>query len=228
MCYYAVITCRSLAWFLLTIVADLFILTAMESPKWLVGPQSYIIDDSMAENTTIQRYPSVGINTRCILMKNVNAVNFNCGPFDLDGFATENNVYPLPWKFARFFIVLGFIIMTLTLILTLATFCRQSIFGKSIHTITGSAQAFAAICVLIALFLHPFAWGHDRVKRLCGSESSAYWPSDCSLGWSLYCAIISVIFGFVCASMSIKAESANMNINVKRRIEAGERLLCVM
>ncbi|XP_055320866.1 LHFPL tetraspan subfamily member 2 protein [Sitodiplosis mosellana] len=224
MCY-VVITCRSLAWFLLTLVADLFILTAMKTPKWLEGPQPYIISDSVAENTTITRYPSVGINTRCVL---VNKVSFTCGPFDHDGLTTDNDHYPLPWKFAKVFIVLGFVIMTLTLLLTIATFCRQSIFGKSIHTVTGSAQALAAICVLIALFLHPFAWGHSRVQRLCGAESSAYWPSDCKIGWALYCAIISVILGFICASMSLKAESANMNINVKRRIEAGERLLCVM
>lgn len=116
----------------------------------------------------------------------MNKVHFSCGPFDLDGFSTDDNVYPLPWKFAKFFITLGFVIMTLTSLLTIATFCRQSIFGKSIHTITGSAQAIAgdllfyallftieiiifvplsfpiAICVLIALFLHPFGWSHER------------------------------------------------------------------
>lgn len=71
--------------------------------------------------------------------------NFNCGPFDFDGLATDNSVYPLQWKFAKFFITLGFVIMTITTFLTLATCCRQSIFGKSIHTITGSAQAVAGI-----------------------------------------------------------------------------------
>lgn len=186
---------------------------------------------------------------------------------------------------------IGFIIMTLTVFLTLATFCRQSICGKSIHTVIGSAQAVAgkfdspisyllsvhfrsiemlsiamensllfsfhiAICVLISLFLHPFGWGHTRVKRLCGADSEPFWPSDCSLGmlfcihfstefnfivWkfccfkfnlntgnALACAIIGVLLGFGCAAMSIKAESGNMNTSVKRRIEAGERLLCVM
>lgn len=46
-------------------------------------------------------------------------------------------------------------------------------------------------------------------------------------GWAFYCAIISVVLGFVCASISIKAESGNMNANVIRRIERGEKLLCV-
>lgn len=76
---------------------------------------------------------------RCVLMRD----KFNCGRFDLDSLATDSAIYPLPWKFAMVFMVLGFIIMTITTLLTLATFCRQSIFGKSIHTITGSAQAIA-------------------------------------------------------------------------------------
>lgn len=41
---------------------------------------------------------------------------------------------------------------------------------------------FTAICVLIALFLHPFGWGHGRVQRLCGADSEAFWPADCTLG----------------------------------------------
>lgn len=61
MCY-VVITCRSLAWFLLTLVCDLFILTAMVTPKWLIGPQQ--VQFQTSENTTMQRSPSVGINTR--------------------------------------------------------------------------------------------------------------------------------------------------------------------
>lgn len=144
---------------------------------------------------------------RCVLMKD----KFNCGRFDYaDGLWTDNAIYPLPWKFSMVFMALGFIIMTITTFLTLATFCRQSIFGKSIHTITGSAQAIAgkhqayinwiffatflssflwifyiAICVLTALFLHPFGWGHDRVKKLCGKDSEPFWPSDCQLGRQL-------------------------------------------
>lgn len=65
---------------------------------------------------------------------------YHCGPFDFDGFATDNEVYPTPWKASMFFISLGFFILTTTVLLTLLTCCRQSLFGKSIHNITGSAQ----------------------------------------------------------------------------------------
>lgn len=76
----------------------------------------------------------------CVLM---NKAAFHCGTFDLDGLATDNSVYPLPWKISKMCIAVGFLIMTLTIFLTAASCCRQSIFGKSIHTITGSAQAIA-------------------------------------------------------------------------------------
>lgn len=65
---------------------------------------------------------------------------YHCGRFDFDGFATDNFVYPPEWKAAMFFISCGFVILSLTVLLTLITCCRQSIIGKSIHTITGSAQ----------------------------------------------------------------------------------------
>lgn len=43
----------------------------------------------------------------------------------------------------------------------------------------------------------------------------------------MYCAIISVVLCFVCATISVKAESANMRSHIKRRIEGGERLVFV-
>lgn len=69
-----------------------------------------------------------------------NKLHYHCGPFDFDGFATENYVYPPAWKASMFFISFGFFILSATVLLTLITCCRQSIIGKSIHTITGSAQ----------------------------------------------------------------------------------------
>lgn len=80
--------------------------------------------------------------------------HFSCGPFDLDGLATDDHVYPLPWKIAKFFITLGFVIMTLTAIFTVATFCRQSLFGKSIHTIIGSAQAVAGNLLRLYFYIN--------------------------------------------------------------------------
>lgn len=79
---------------------------------------------------------------RCKIM---DKSRYHCGPFDFDGFATDNEVYPIPWKASMFFISLGFFILTTTVLLTLLTCCRQSLFGKSIHNITGSAQVVSGV-----------------------------------------------------------------------------------
>ncbi|KAG4073718.1 hypothetical protein HA402_000942 [Bradysia odoriphaga] len=215
------------------------ILSAIVSPKWLIGPERYTIET----NFTAHRYPSVGIYTRCKIMEKT---RYHCGPFDLDGFATDSEVYPIPWKASMFFISLGFFILTATVLLTLLTCCRQSLFGKSIHNMAGSAQVVSGISVMIAVFLHPIGWGAKRVIRMCGADSEAFYPSECSigktlrhnidrnrqlfiniLGWSLYCAVVGIVLCFICAGISLKAETSNMHSNVKRRIESGERLVCV-
>jgi hypothetical protein len=71
---------------------------------------------------------------------------FNCGAFDINGLLTENYVYPIQWKLAMIFLSFAFVIMTITVSLTLVTFCRQSIFGKSIHNIAGAAQLISGKC----------------------------------------------------------------------------------
>lgn len=99
---------------------------------------------------------------------------------------------------------------------------------------------------MIAVFLHPIGWGAKRVIVMCGADSEAFYPSECSIGkipssfdllpliihqnsigWSLYCAVVGIILCFICAGISLKAETSNMHSNVKRRIESGERLVCV-
>lgn len=107
---------------------------------------------------------------------------YHCGAFDLNGFATDSTIYPTEWKAAMFFISLGFTILSGTVILTLLTCFRQSLFGKSIHTTTGTAQVLAGISIMFALFLHPLGWGSKRVIKLCGSESEPFYPAECSLG----------------------------------------------
>lgn len=43
----------------------------------------------------------------------------------------------------------------------------------------------------------------------------------------MYAAVAGIILCFICAGISLKAETSNMRMRVKRRIESGERLVCV-
>lgn len=126
-----------------------------------------------------------------------------------------------------FFISLGFTMLAITVLLTLSTCFRQSCIGKSLHTITGAFQMVAGIAVLISLFLHPLAWDSKRMILLCGTEVEPYYLGDCSIGWAYWMAIAGTVMSFICAGISLTAERANMSPRVKRRIEEGEKLVCV-
>ena len=218
MCY-LIITGGSLIWFLLSLIADMFVISAIVTPKWLIAPAPHsftvprirLATDEMEQNeilpqTTSLRYPSVGIYTRCKAMK---GVNFQCGNFDLDGFATDSEIYPTAWKVTMFFISLGFVLLTLTVVCTLLSCCRQSVFGKSIHNMTACVQVIAGnvyslivnalelernvfflfffffllgISVMMSLFLHPLGWGASRVQLLCGPDAEPFYAANCSIG----------------------------------------------
>ncbi|XP_039484267.1 LHFPL tetraspan subfamily member 2 protein [Drosophila santomea] len=218
MCY-VIITSASLVWFLCSLVADMLFAVALVTPKWLVGPAQGI--DS---NASHHRHSSVGIYTRCKVM---HEGGFSCGRFDLDGLATDSSVYPGEWKAAMFFVTLGMSILSVTVLLTLITCCRQSACGKSIHNMTACAQVVAGICMMLALFLHPMGWRASRIQRLCGMDAEPFYPADCSLGVSFYCGIIGLLLTFTAAGISLKAESSNMRSRVRRSVEAGTKLVCI-
>lgn len=44
---------------------------------------------------------------------------------------------------------------------------------------------------------------------------------------SFYCAASGALLCFVCAGISAKAEASNLRSRVKRRVEEGERLVCI-
>ncbi|XP_055374568.1 LHFPL tetraspan subfamily member 2a protein [Condylostylus longicornis] len=223
MCCYILITGCSLFWFVLSLIADLLIVSSIVTPKWLIGP-TLEVEHSSSSNVTAYRYASVGIYTRC---KTMERIGYHCGPFDLDGFGTDSRVYPPEWKACMFFMSMGCVILALTVLLTMVTCCRQSIFGKSIHNLTACAQVISGICVMLGVFLHPLGWGAKRVIILCGSDSEAFNPGMCTIGFSFYSAIFGIILCFICAGISLKAEASNMRAHVKRRVEEGDRLVCV-
>ncbi|XP_017070428.1 LHFPL tetraspan subfamily member 2a protein [Drosophila eugracilis] len=214
---YVIITSASLTWFLCSLVADMLFAVALVTPKWLVGP-------AQGFNSSHYRYSSVGIYTRCKL---VNEGGFHCGRFDLDGLATDSSVYPGEWKAAMFFLSLGFSLLSVTVLLTLLTCCRQSACGKSIHNMIACAQVVAGICVMMALFLHPIGWRAARVQRLCGPDAEPFYLADCTIGVSVYCGIIGVLLAFCAAGISLKAEASNMRSRVRRCVETGRKFVCI-
>lgn len=122
------------------------------------------------------------INFRCKVM---DKARYHCGPFDFDGFATDSDVYPTPWKASMFFISLGFFILTLTVLLTLLTCCRQSLFGKSIHNIAGSAQVVSGKLSITEYrncqFIHNVSRYIGYGRRISASSRLGSEEGDCNV-----------------------------------------------
>lgn len=214
MCY-VIVTARSLLWLLLSLLALVIMLSAFMSSSWLVGP----VEKGKWET------PSEGIYTRCKFM--TSGKHLHCGPFALEGLATSGEVFPGAWKATMFFIALGLAIMSVTVFCGIVGCCFQSLFKKSIFTVSGAAQACAGIAYIIGVMLYPVAWGEPRVVRLCKYGSTAFYPNQCSLGWGAYAAIGATALTFLCACLSVTAERATSSDKVQDQIHEGRTLICL-
>ncbi|XP_053978552.1 LHFPL tetraspan subfamily member 2 protein [Hylaeus anthracinus] len=218
MCY-VIVTGRSLLWTLLSLVALMAVLSGLITPKWLVGPRT--IKDT--RNGTELYVPTVGIFNRCIRLHG----KMHCANFNIDGIATDSSVFPACWKASYFFMSLGLAIMSLTVLAALIGCCIQSIGRKSIFNLAGVAQVIAGISYLLGMILYPAGWGAERVQRICGPESDAFYIADCTLGWAFYSAMIGVGLTFVCAVISGQAEKSTASDKVQDKMNEGKTLICL-
>lgn len=192
---------------------------ALFSPYWLVSSTAYEIE--LGENHTVLRYPSFGLSSRC---KKIGDHSFECATFSL--VSTSTKIFPFFWKLSYVFMLLGFMLLSFTCLCCFISFCRQSCVGKSLHNITGSLQILSGIFVMISTFLYPIGWDSERITSVC--MGSPFYPGECSLGYSFYSSIFSIVIAFLCGVLSLKAEKASLNPSVKRRIEEGdERIVFV-
>lgn len=192
---------------------------ALFTPHWLISPSPSEVE-STSYNTTVQRYPSFGLSSRC---KKVSTGSFECATFSV--MATSTKIFPFFWKLSYAFMALGFALLTMTCLCTICSCCRQTFLGKSLHTVTGSIQILSGIFIMIATFLYPLGWSEERIASVC-VDISPFFPGECSLGYSFYSSIAAIVVAFLCGVLSLKAEKANMNPSIKRRLQEGnERLV---
>ena len=218
MCY-VIVTGRSLLWTLLSLAALMAVLSGLITPKWLVGP--LMIKDT--KNGTELYTPTVGIFNRCTRLFG----KTHCANFNVDGFATDSNVFPGCWKASLFFLSAGLAAMSVTVMAALLGCCVQSIGRKSIFNLAGVAQAVAGILYLFGMILYPAGWGAERVQRICGPEADAFYLANCSLGWAFYSAAIGVALTFICAAFSGQAEKSTASDKVQDKMNEGKTLICL-
>ncbi|CAG9764392.1 unnamed protein product [Ceutorhynchus assimilis] len=216
-----IVTARSLIWMLLSLLCTLMMLSALLSPTWITStPQAATFD-----NETVSYTPSLGVYAKC--GKPIGKNHPVCTLMSAGGLSADSKVYPSVWKAATVFLAMGLFVMSITVCTSLVSCCIQSLFRKSIFTLSGAAQCIAGICFILGVMLHPMAWGTQRVHKLCGPESSPFYLGDCSLGLGLYVAIGSTVLTFICACLSLPAEKSTSSDKVQDKIYEGQTLICL-
>ncbi|XP_075233831.1 LHFPL tetraspan subfamily member 2 protein [Lycorma delicatula] len=216
---HVIITPHSLSWVLLTITVTLAIFSGLVTPQWLLGPKLIAY-----ANGTMYMLPSVGIFSRCTKLHDQK----HCAIFATDGLATANTIFPTFWKAALLLISLGLAVMVFTVMAAVLSCCVQSVYKKSIFTVTGSVQAIAGLLYLLGLICYAAGWGSGRVQRLCGKEAAPFSIGDCSIGWALYITVIGIVLTFVTSWLSVKAEKTTSSDEVSDHVERGETLVCLL
>ena len=146
MCY-VIVTCRSLLWTLLTIIATLFLVVSVCSPYWMIG-QVRKTGLVTLNNTSLQDQdtfrPTVGIFNRCYrLHKFQNILHRDSCDTYVIKFDMPNDSFPNTWKAALIFYILGVFAMIFTMVTSVISLCMRSLCGKSIFTLSGLIQSIA-------------------------------------------------------------------------------------
>lgn len=199
----------------------MLLITGIMTPKWLMGPPVVVNDF----NITGFYVPSVGIYNRCLRTRDESN---HCGSFSFYGLATDSSVYPGPWKAAMFFLSLCAAIQFATILAAVLACCIQSVFKKSVISLTGATQALGGLFGVIGMVLYPWGWGAPRVQKLCGEYSQPYLPGDCSIGWALYVTAVGVATVFQASAISKVADKAANSDKVQFEIDEGKHLICLV
>lgn len=98
---FLIVTARSLIWMILSLIANLIMISAFLSPSWLVAAPEKLTFD----NETIVYRPSVGVYAKC--SKPLHFSHPICTLLVVNGLATDAHIFPTLWKVAVVFLGLG-------------------------------------------------------------------------------------------------------------------------
>ncbi|XP_041356147.1 LHFPL tetraspan subfamily member 2a protein-like [Gigantopelta aegis] len=233
MCY-VIITCWTLLWTLLSIASFMMIIASIMSPYWLVGTLRKAGSESIYDNQTgvdPSRIfsPSIGIFNRCTRLHHYRNIDERetCATFVTE-FNMPDDEFPDAWKAALVFFAFTALILLFVTVTSIISLCTRSVCGKSIFTVSGLLQSIAGLLCIIGLILYPAGWGSATIKKYCGEYSSPFEKDKCSLGWSFYLVIAGTVLTFLCAFLSIKADSSTSSRKVEEEVLEGKNLICVV
>ncbi|CAL8320240.1 unnamed protein product [Lota lota] len=229
MCH-VIVTCRSMLWTLLSIVAAFGELVAFMSAEWLVGfPRTPDVfgahgTAAAAAATASEAYrPTLGLYGRCIKLPHLRR-GFLCGPYAVH----FGEIASGSWQATAIFLAAGILLLCAVALVSVFTMCFQSVMKKSIFNICGLLQGIAGLFLILGLMLFPAGWGSEKAQLYCGHDAGPYRAGLCSMGWAFYTAMGGAVLTFLCAVFSAQAEIATSSDKVQEEIEEGKSLICLL
>lgn len=140
MCH-VIVTCRSMLWTLLSIVAAFGELIAFMSTDWLVGyprtPDAVFGRHGATAAGEAYR-PTLGIYGRCIKLPHLQR-GILCGPYAIHFGEIASGF----WQATSIFLAAGILLLCAVAFISVFTMCFQSIMKKSIFNVCGLLQGIA-------------------------------------------------------------------------------------
>lgn len=227
-CYF-IATCKSLLWTATTLISSAIIITSIATPQWLVGKSKNYnshpqvdITSAFNEFYNVEYHPSIGIFNLCSNIQTFkDQYTDHCSTF-VSSLNMPSSEFPDVWKSSIILFGAATILLSVAIIITFLSFCTRTLFGKSIFILSGLVQTIAGLFLIAGMFLYPFGWGSERVKKICGKYTSAFVIDECNLGWAAYSCIIGIALVFVSAILSIQADKSANNNKVEGEITKGK------
>ncbi|KAF6721737.1 Lipoma HMGIC fusion partner-like 2 protein [Oryzias melastigma] len=170
MCH-VIVTCRSMLWTLLSIVAAFGELIAFMSTDWLVGyprtPDAVFGPHGATAAGEAYR-PTLGIYGRCIKLPHMQR-GILCGPYAVHFGEIASGF----WQATSIFLAAGILLLCAVAFISVFTMCFQSIMKKSIFNVCGLLQGIAGLFLILGLMLYPAGWGSDKVQPVLRSRLGA-------------------------------------------------------
>lgn len=237
---YVIVSTSSSAWTTLTLIASALIGAALMTPYWLVGAPDprRLPDFPSAVNRSIPvDTVSIGVFNACAGRRGPSVVDVlgaltggasgeECATF-VSGFDMPDDEFPDAWKSALILLTAAAVLMAFTDFSALASVCIQSIFGKSIFTVSGLLQSIAALLLVIGQLLYTFGWSSRRVRDVCGDDAGPFVLDHCHIGVSFYGCMAGTALVFVCGLLSMRAETSTSTDQVEKLILDGKLIVCV-
>jgi len=223
-------------WTFLTLVATAVVVYSIITPQWLIGKPHVV--DFPAENrhNDTAAYsnghdesaltPTIGLFNKCTRLHKFGDFRSDSCAIYVTGFTQDSDDFSDFWKASLAFFAAAVLLLAITNFTAVFSLCIQAIFKKSIFTVSGLIQSIAGLFLVIAQILYPIGWGAGRVRNLCGDNAGPFLIDQCRLGWAFFGCMGGTLLVFLCALMSIQAETSTSSDKVESKVQEGKHLIC--